>query len=149
MRPPQRNRSAGWQSLGLKATIETVSPSAYTALFSDPSAREGIDLFYTSWYLSSPDPLEMYGVLRTGEFSNYGQWSDPEFDEIVDAAVAIDDPAARSELTAQAQRIANQQLPWLPLFEGPMTVFLGERVTGVAPSVAFLYYPWAATIGAR
>ena len=37
----------------------------------------------------------------------------------------------------------------LPLFEGPMTVFLGERVTGVAPSVAFLYYPWAATIGAR
>ena len=141
--------AAAAQSLGLKATIETVSPSAYTALFSDPSAREGIDLFYTSWYLSSPDPLEMYGVLRTGEFSNYGQWSDPEFDEIVDAAVAIDDPAARSELTAQAQRIANQQLPWLPLFEGPMTVFLGERVTGVAPSVAFLYYPWAATIGAR
>lgn len=141
--------AAAAQSIGLKATIQTVSPSAYTALFADPSAREGVDLFYTSWYLSSPDPLEMYGVLRTGEFSNYGNWSDPEFDALVNEAVTIDDAAARSELTAQAQLIANRELPWLPLFEGPMTVFLGERVTGVAPSVAFLYYPWAATIGAR
>ncbi|WP_374975350.1 ABC transporter substrate-binding protein [Microbacterium trichothecenolyticum] len=141
--------AAAAQSIGLKATIETVSPSAYTALFSDPTAREGIDLFYTSWYLSSPDPLEMYGVLRTGEFSNYGNWSDPEFDALVNEAVAIDDPAARSEVTARAQRIANEQLPWLPLFQGPMTLFLGDRVTGVAPSVAFMYYPWAATIGSR
>ena len=30
-----------------------------------------------------------------------------------------------------------------------MSLFLGKRITGVAPSVAFLYYPWAATIGAR
>ena len=141
--------AAAAQSIGLTATIETVSPSAYTALFSDPTAREGIDLFYTSWYLSSPDPLEMYSVLRTGEFSNYGNWSDPEFDALVNEAVAIDDPAARSEVTAQAQRIANAQLPWLPLFQGPMTLFLGDRVTGVAPSVAFMYYPWAATIGSR
>ncbi|MGU3644966.1 ABC transporter substrate-binding protein [Microbacterium sp. C23T] len=141
--------AAAAQSIGLTATIETVSPSAYTALFSDPTAREGIDLFYTSWYLSSPDPLEMYSVLRTGEFSNYGNWSDPEFNALVNEAVTIDDPAARSEVTAQAQRIANEQLPWLPLFQGPMTLFLGDRVTGVAPSVAFMYYPWAATIGSR
>ena len=130
-------------------TIETVTPNAYTALFSDPSAREGIDLFYTSWYLSSPDPLEMYSVLRTGEFSDYGEWSDSGFDQVVNEAIAIDDPAARSEKTAEAQRIANEQLPWLPLYTAPMPVFVGERITGVAPSIAFLYFPWAATIGAR
>lgn len=141
--------AAAAESIGLEATIETVTPNAYTALFSDPSAREGVDLFYTVWYLSSPDPLEMYSVLRTGEFSNYGEWSDPEFDQVVNEAIAIDDPAARSEKTAEAQRIANEQLPWLPLFTGPMPVFVGERITGVSPSIAFLYYPWAATIGAR
>ena len=126
-----------------------MSPSAYTALFSDPSAREGIDLFYTSWYLSSPHPLEMYAVLRTGEFSNYGGWSDPEFDSVVNEAIPIDDPALRAEKTAQAQQIANEQLPWLPLFTAPTSLFLGDRITGVTPSIAFLYYPWAATIGAR
>ena len=141
--------AAAAQSIGLKANIETVTPNAYTALFSDPSAREGVDLFYTSWYLSSPDPLEMYTVLRTGEFSNYGEWCDPEFDAVVNEAVAIDDPAARSEKTAEAQRIANEQLPVAAAVPGPMTLFLGERITGVAPSIAFLYYPWAATIGAR
>ncbi|AMB59071.1 ABC transporter substrate-binding protein [Microterricola viridarii] len=141
--------AAAAEAIGLKVNIKTVTPGAYTALFSDPSAREGVDLFYTVWYLSSPDPLEMYGVLRTGEFSNYGNWSNPEFDAIVSEALGVDDPAARSELTAKAQVIANAELPWLPLFTGPMPMFMGERVTGVAPSIAFLYYPWAATIGAR
>ncbi|MGZ0711814.1 ABC transporter substrate-binding protein (plasmid) [Coraliomargarita sp. W4R53] len=141
--------AAAAQSIGLEATIETVTPGAYTALFSDPSAREGVDLFFTSWYLSSPDPLEMYAVLRTGEFSNYGGWSDPEFDEIVTAASGITDAEERSAQTAKAQQIANQQLPWLPLYTAPTSVFVGERITGVAPSIAFLYYPWAATIGAR
>lgn len=141
--------AAAAQSIGLKLTIESVSPAAYTALFSDPSAREGVDLFYTSWYLSSPDALEMYSVLRTDEFSNYGGWSNPEFDDVVNQAIATDDPAARSELTAKAQQIANEELPWLPLFEGPIPLFLGDRITGVEPSMAFLYYPWAATLGAR
>ena len=100
--------AAAAESIGLKVTIKTVTPNAYTALFSDPSAREGVDLFYTSWYLSSPDPLEMYSVLRTGDFSNYGGWSDPDFDRIIGEAAAIDDPAKRSEKTAEAQRIANR-----------------------------------------
>ncbi|MBO9624958.1 MAG: ABC transporter substrate-binding protein [Microbacterium sp.] len=141
--------AAAAQSIGLKLKIETVSPAAYTSLFSDPSAREGVDLFYTSWYLSSPDALEMYSVLRTGEFSNYGGWSNPEYDKVVTAAIATDDPAARSELTAKAQQIANEELPWLPLFTGPLPMFQGERISGVSPSMAFLYYPWAAEIGAR
>lgn len=141
--------AAAAESIGLTVTIESVTPGAYTALFSDPTAREGVDLFYTNWYLSSPDPLEMYSVLRTGEFSNYGGWSDPEFDAIVTEAIAIDDPAERSAQTAKAQQIANAQVPWLPLYTAPMTLFLGERITGVSPSIAFMYYPWAAEIGAR
>ena len=141
--------AAAAESIGMKAKIETVTPDAYTALFSDPSARDGVDLFYTSWYLSSPDALEMYAVLRTGEFSNYGEWSNPEFDAAVNEALTIDDPAVRAQKTAEVQRLANDQLPWLPLFTAPMTLFLGNNITGVAPSIGFLYFPWAATIGAR
>jgi peptide/nickel transport system substrate-binding protein len=140
--------AAAAESIGLTARIESVTPGAYTTLFSDPTAREGVDLFFTNWYLSSPDPLEMYAVLRTGEFSNYGGWSDPEYDAVVNEAMAIDDPAERSVKTAEAQQIANAQVPWLPLYTAPMSLFLGDRITGVAPSIAFMYYPWAATIGA-
>lgn len=141
--------AAAAKSIGLEAKIETVTPSAYTTLFSDPSAREGVDLFYTVWYLSSPDPLEMYAVLRTGEFSNYGNWSNPEYDALVTEAVSTMDPIERSKLTAQAQQLANAELPWLPLAAAPNAMFMGDRVTGLSPSINFLYYPWAATLGAR
>ncbi|WP_241156301.1 ABC transporter substrate-binding protein [Leucobacter chromiireducens] len=141
--------AAAAKAIGLEPKIETMTPNAYTTLFSDPSARENVDLFYTMWYLSSPDPIEMYSVLRTGEFSNYGGWSNPEFDALVTDAVSTMDPKERSELTARAQQIANAELPWLPLYEVPNAMYLGERVTGLSPSINFMYYPWAATLGAR
>ncbi len=52
--------AAAAESIGLKAKINTVTPNAYSALFSDPAAREGTDLFYTNWYLSAGNPLEMF-----------------------------------------------------------------------------------------
>ncbi|SFR88900.1 peptide/nickel transport system substrate-binding protein [Agromyces sp. CF514] len=140
---------AAAQSIGLEAEIQTITPNAYTALFSDPSAREGIDLYLTTWYLSSPDPLEMYAILRTGEFSNYGNWSNADFDALATEAVGTADPEERAEKVVELQHIANEELPWLPLYTTPMTAYQGERITGVSPSIAFLYYPWAAEIGAR
>jgi len=58
------------------------------------------------------------------------------------------DATTRGGTSAQLQQITNEQLPWLPLYSAPTTVWLGQRITGVAPSIDFLYYPWAATIGA-
>jgi len=143
-----QSTAAAATAIGLKPRIETISPNKYTTLFSDPSAREGIDLFLTNWYLSSSDPMEMFGILRTGEFSNYGHWSDPEYDKIVNDAVGIMDPNERAKQSAKAQAIVNEQLPWLPLYEQPTVLWLGKKITGVAPSINFMYYPWAATIGA-
>ncbi|MBH0116690.1 ABC transporter substrate-binding protein [Salinibacterium sp. NG253] len=141
--------AAAAQSIGLEATIDTVTPEAYSTLFFDPSAREGADLFFTAWYLSTPDPLEMFAVLQTGQFPNYGNYSNSEYDSLVNEGVAAADPEERATYSAQLQKIANQELPWMPLYEAPISVYLGERVTGVAPSIAMLYFPWAATIGAR
>ena len=138
--------SAGAE-IGLDIEIETRTQNAYTLLFSDPTALEGVDLFTTRWYLSSTDPLEMYAVLRSGEFSNYGKWSNPEFDDIVNRALQTDDPDARSHLAAEAQRLTSEELPWIPLFDVPTTLWLGDRITGVDPSISYMYFPWAATIG--
>jgi len=138
--------SAGAE-IGLNITIDDRPANAYTMLFSDPSAREGVDLFITSWFLSTTDPLEMYAVLRTGEFSNYGGYSNPEFDKLTNEALEEGDIEKRMALAADVQEIADADLPWIPLIEPPTTVWLGERITGVDPSINFLYYPWAAKIG--
>jgi peptide/nickel transport system substrate-binding protein len=89
----------------------------------------------------------MYAVIRTGEFSNYGQWSNPEFDDVVNRALQTDDAGERSFLSAEAQRIASEELPWIPLIDLPTTLWMGDRITGVDPSISYMYYPWAATIG--
>ncbi|MEV4613251.1 ABC transporter substrate-binding protein [Kitasatospora sp. NPDC049258] len=136
-------------AIGLKPEIDSIAADKYTALFTDPAAREGIDLFLTFWYTSITDPLDMYGSLRTGAFSNYGGWSDPRFDAAFDRAVGAYDPAEHAAATGAAQQVAMVQLPWLPLYTEPVSVFLGRRITGVRPSIAYLYYPWAAEIGAR
>ncbi|WP_327412141.1 ABC transporter substrate-binding protein [Streptomyces sp. NBC_01233] len=136
-------------AIGLKPQIDSVSAEKYTTLFTDPAAREGIDLFLTFWNTSITDPLDMYGALQTGAFSNYGGWSDPAFDAAVDKAVASYDPVEHTAANAETQRIALRELPWLPLYTQPVSVFLGKRITGVQPSIAYLYYPWAAEIGAK
>ncbi|UKY54157.1 ABC transporter substrate-binding protein [Streptomyces inhibens] len=136
-------------AIGLKPRIDTISAEKYSTLFTDPAARKGIDLFLTFWYTSITDPLDMYGSLQTGAFTNYGSWSDPRFDAAVDRAVGTYDPAAHAAASAEAQQIAMKELPWLPLYTQPVSVFLGKRITGVQPSIAYLYYPWAAEIGAK
>uniref|UniRef100_A0AAU2JI23 ABC transporter substrate-binding protein n=1 Tax=Streptomyces sp. NBC_00049 TaxID=2903617 RepID=A0AAU2JI23_9ACTN len=136
-------------AIGLKPQIESLSAEKYTTLFTDPAAREGIDLFLTFWYTSITDPLDMYGSLQTGAFSNYGGWSDPAFDAAVDRAIGAYEPGMHAEANAEAQKIAMRDLPWLPLYTQPVSVFLGKRITGVQPSIAYLYYPWAAEIGAK
>jgi peptide/nickel transport system substrate-binding protein len=138
------------KDIGLDPEIKTISPDQYTALFSDAGARKGIDMFFTAWYTSLADPMEMYGVLRTGEFSNYGEWSDASFDADTSKAIAapLTDPERTTDI-ASAQQVAMEQLPWLPLYTAPTSLWLGDRITGVAPSIYYMYYPWAATIGAK
>lgn len=141
--------AAAAESIGLKATINTVTPNAYSALFSDPAAREGTDLFYTSWYLSVGNPLEMFSILRTGDFSNYGSWSNPEFDKVVNQGLQSTDRKVGFAKAAEAQAIVNKELPWLPLNESPTNLWMNNKITGASPSVNYLYYPWAAHIGSK
>ncbi|MER7503871.1 ABC transporter substrate-binding protein [Nonomuraea pusilla] len=139
-------QSAG-QTIGLKVELKAVAPEAYTALFSDPKAREGIDLVMTIWYDSTPDPLEFYGILRTGDFANYGGYSNPEYDALVDAANAKADPAERAAVVAKLQEIAVRDVVWIPLYEPPHNMFMNKRLTGAPTGISQLVYPWAARLG--
>ncbi|WP_327583489.1 ABC transporter substrate-binding protein [Nonomuraea sp. NBC_00507] len=138
---------AAGQAIGLRVELKAVAPEAYTALFSDPKAREGIDLVMTVWYDSTPDPLEFYGILTTGNFANYGGYSNPEYDALVDEASAQADPAARAATVAKLQEIAVRDMVWIPLYEVPHTLFLNKRLTGAPTGIAQLVFPWGAPLG--
>ncbi|NUR90087.1 MAG: ABC transporter substrate-binding protein [Nonomuraea sp.] len=138
---------AAGQAIGLQVELKAVSPDAYTGLFSDPKAREGIDLVMTIWYDSTPDPLEFYGILKTGNFANYGGYSNPAYDKLVEEAGAQADPEQRAAVVAKLQDIALKDMVWIPLYEVPHSMFLNKRLTGAPTSISQLVYPWAALIG--
>ena len=82
--------AAAAESIGLKAKINTVTPNAYTALFSDPAAREGTDLFFTSWYLSDRQPAGDVLHPAHRRLLQLGNWSNPEFDKATNAGLQHD-----------------------------------------------------------
>jgi peptide/nickel transport system substrate-binding protein len=138
---------AAGKAIGLDVELRTVAPDAYTALFTDPSTREGIDLLVTSGYDMTPDPLEFYQTLQTGEFANYGSWSNPEYDAIITQALATTDPSARADLTVKAQEIVLRELPGIPLWDSPLSLYMKNGITGATSNITQLSFPWAATVG--
>ncbi|MDH6109338.1 peptide/nickel transport system substrate-binding protein [Kitasatospora sp. MAP12-15] len=140
-------QAAGTQ-IGLNIQLKTIAPDAFSALFTDPTARQGIDLFPETYYLSITDPMDLLTNFSTGAGQNYASYSDPGYDSLVQQIQATYDPAKRLALEAQLQQKAADQVLWIPVAEWPTSVFLNKRITGAPTTICYLYYPWAADVGA-
>ncbi|WP_063761236.1 ABC transporter substrate-binding protein [Streptomyces sp. NRRL B-1347] len=140
-------QAAGTQ-IGLNVRLKTIAPNAFTALFTDPEAREGIDLFpYTSYHNIS-DPLDLLANFRTGAYLNFAGYSDRGYDRLVDRATAVYQREQRMEIEAKLQKQASENVLWIPVAEWPTSVFLNNRITGAPTTISYMYYPWAADVGA-
>ncbi|MGW8761488.1 ABC transporter substrate-binding protein [Streptomyces sp. NPDC055815] len=140
-------QAAGTQ-IGLKINLKTIAPNAFTALFTDPQAREGIDMFPLTYYDSITDPLDLLQNFKTGAYMNFAGYTDKGYDALVDQATASYEPDQRLKIEAELQKRAAEQLPWIPVAEWPTAVFLNKRITGAPTTIAYMYYPWAADVGA-
>lgn len=140
-------QAAGTQ-IGLDIRLKSIAPNAFTALFTDPGAREGIDMFPLTYYQSITDPLDLLANFRTGAYLNFAGYSDKSYDELVDRATAAHDPEQRMKAETKLQHHAADRLLWIPVAEWPTSVFLNQRITGAPTTIAYLYYPWAADVGA-
>ncbi|MFD7672104.1 ABC transporter substrate-binding protein [Streptomyces anulatus] len=140
-------QAAGTQ-IGLDIRLKSIAPNAFTALFTDPGAREGIDMFPLTYYHSITDPLDLLANFRTGAYLNFAGYSDKGYDGLVDRATAAHDPEQRMKVETKLQHHAADRLLWIPVAEWPTSVFLNQRITGAPTTIAYLYYPWAADVGA-
>ncbi len=140
-------QSAG-SRIGLKINLKTIAPNAFTALFTDPEAREDIDMFPLTYYDSITDPLDLLQNFKTGAYMNFAGHSDKEYDSLVDRATSVYAHDERLKIEAELQKRAAEQLLWIPVAEWPTAVFLNKKITGAPTTIAYMYYPWAADVGA-
>lgn len=137
------------RELGLTIEPKGVPSAQYGAFFSDPKARAGYDGFMTTNYMDIPDPLAfLRTIVGKGASQNYNGYDDPEVQDLIARAAATADDTSRAKLVAELQAKVMEESPWIPIVEPAVRLFLNNRVTGVPASFVYLYYPWAADLGA-
>ncbi|TDD30492.1 ABC transporter substrate-binding protein [Kribbella turkmenica] len=136
---------------GLTVKLQLLQKADFLALFGDKSARAKVDLFYTDYFASIPDPTELYTQLGTGGGSiNYSGYRNAEVTQLLEQARATADDAQRAELTVKAQGLIMKDRPWIPFASPYQLLYLNKRLGGaVNRSPAFMYWPWLPDVGKR
>ncbi len=137
------------QEIGLKAKLYSVSAANYINFFIDPKARACVDGWFTINYGDYADPAALYKTLALPSGSqDYSGWSNPQVTKALDAARAEPNPTKRAEDVVAAQKVIDDQLPWIPVVNPRQVLIMNKRVTGAPVSFTYMFSQWAASIGA-
>ncbi|MYR10808.1 ABC transporter substrate-binding protein [Streptomyces sp. SID724] len=140
---------AALQRIGLTGQIKTVPTAQFEQFYSDPEIRGEIDVLVGDWYISKADPIGFYDNALTGSSNNWVGFADPAYDATVEKALATLDDAERAKLAAEVQKKFTDAAVWISVAQVPSVLVLDEKLTGPPASMAYLYYPWAADLGAK
>ncbi|MET8668504.1 ABC transporter substrate-binding protein [Streptomyces tendae] len=140
---------AALQQIGLKAQIKTVPSAEYGEFYGDKSARADIDVLVADWYISKSDPVGFYDNGVSDDSNNWVGFHSAAYDEKVDRAKRTLDDAERAELVIDIQRRFTDAAVWIPVAQTPTALALSDKLTGPPASMAYLYHPWAASLGAK
>ncbi|NUO96440.1 MAG: ABC transporter substrate-binding protein [Nonomuraea sp.] len=132
---------------GMKIELKPLTAEQFGAVFASAQARAGIDMFLSTGYLDFPEPLAYYQFFTTGNFYNFGGYSDKDYDAAIAQAMVTEDPAARAAEVAKAQTIMAKDLATIPIATQYVNVYYGPALTGLVPRQSYLYTPWAASLG--
>ena len=102
---------ADLKTIGVTIVIREVDWAAYIAAVSGTKDNAGqAQMFRFGWYLDYPDADAILRPLlhssNWGPAGNFGRYKNPEFDALVDKALAVTDPKERAELYRRAETIA-------------------------------------------
>jgi peptide/nickel transport system substrate-binding protein len=134
---------------GVTIKIETLPPPQFVGLFFDPEARAAYDLLLAPTFSDLYDPLDLYYIaFLRGSIQNVNQYGSAQLDELINHAVGIGDETARAEAAVAAGDPINRDLPAIPIVRINERLFMNDRITGAPVTFPYLWYPWAASVGA-
>ncbi|MDJ1133795.1 ABC transporter substrate-binding protein [Streptomyces iconiensis] len=139
---------AALQRIGLKGQIKTVPTAQFEEFYSSPESRADIDVLVGDWYISKSDPLGFYDNGLSTSSNNWVGFKDKSYDASVNKAKRTLDDKKRARLAVAAQGEFAESAVWIPVAQVPSVLVLQDELTGPPASMAYLYYPWAADLGA-
>lgn len=94
---------------------------------------ENYEICRSGWVADYVDPLSFLGLLTSTNVDNQTGWSNPEYDQLIDAARHDLDRRSRHELFRRAEEILLDQVPVIPLYHYSTIRLVDPRVRGWAP----------------
>ena len=116
------------RQIGVNVKIERLPDAAYYQRLNEHS----LPMFLHDWFSWGEDPFFQMGfLLKSGAYTNYANYSNPQFDALLKKGTFELDPAKRAEISRQAQEIAIKDAPWAFLYSADYIVAARKGVTGV------------------
>jgi peptide/nickel transport system substrate-binding protein len=138
------------EAIGLKVKLDSVSAQDFINFFTDASYRQGVSMFPTSNYGDYSDPAALlYELDAPGSSSNYGNTNDPKLIDLLNQARSTANPDKRAELLVAAEKREGQDLSWIPTVQPTQVTIMSSDLTGATTSFAYMFAPWANTLGGR
>jgi ABC-type oligopeptide transport system substrate-binding subunit len=104
--------SAMWRAVGARVALVNVD---FNSLNKSARTRD-FDMLAYQWFAPYDDPGTFLALLQGGNPNNHSGYANTEYDLLLDAANAMLDPASRLVALSQAQSLAQQDDPFLPLY---------------------------------
>ena len=124
-------------NLGITVTVEQVEWSYFLR---DMNERR-YQIYSAGWIGDYPDSQNFLDVLFHSQSSqNHMGYQNREADQLLEQARVEQDPAERTTLYHQAERIIVNEAPWIPLTHGIQYTLVKPYVKGFRASAAI--YPW-------
>jgi peptide/nickel transport system substrate-binding protein len=126
--------------VGLDVTIETYEWNTFLGKV-NAGLGDGVDMAEMAWMTNDPDTLP-YLALRSdaspdkGGF-NSGYYSNPEVDDLLEAARTETDQSRRAELYKRMQTIVHDDAPWAFIANWKQNAVTGARVGNFALEPSF------------
>jgi oligopeptide transport system substrate-binding protein len=120
---------AAWrEELGVEIDVETMDFDAYIDLLdTDPP-----QIFTVNWIADYPSPHAIYSLLlEPGALSNYGDWTDERFAELLDAAAAAEGEADVAAAYQAVEAHVREQAPLIPWSYGATWWLVADGLRGL------------------
>ncbi len=126
-----------WQSaLGIQVKLQNMDLTSYN----DELSKHAVQMGFIQWTADFPDPYDWLTLnLTSGSPNNNGEWSNPQFDQLV-AQAEKESGDARIRTYNRAEQIAIEDVGWLPLDHETLAALIPAQVHGVSLNGEGLYF---------
>ncbi|MGN6517400.1 MAG: peptide ABC transporter substrate-binding protein [Rhizomicrobium sp.] len=114
--PDQRRTAAVVQQMFKAIYIDMTISSVEIAQHLQRMQQHDFDIANASWIADFNDASNFLDLLRSGGDNNYGGYSNPQFDALLNRAQQTVDLKERGRLMEQAEQMALNDYAWLPCY---------------------------------